>query len=546
MIPCFNASAVLLNNNIRLEKELTDHKLRFFTNISHEFRTPLTIIQNVIETLSDQPDVSDYSRRQIGILDRNSTLLTRLIDQLLEFRKLQNNVLTLDLENIDMVAFVRNIYTNFREISFKKNIRYRFECSESEFFMFIDRRKIDKVIYNLLSNAFKFTPQGGTIDLALDFDRERHLCRIACRDNGIGIDRDKRHLLFGEFMQIHFSYTGTGVGLSLVNEFIRVHKGKVWYEDNVEQGRGSVFMVELSTDPQTYRGEKFIVDPPDTTESQTTPHSAVTEETEVSLPEIDEAVLSNYKMLIIDDNDDIRDFLTEEFIRHVRIDTAADGESGLQKARDQHFDLILCDVMMPGADGFEITRRLREDFQTCHIPIILLTSLSSTEHQTQGIQSGADMYITKPFSIKHLTACVFRLIEQREQLKKRFSDDYMFGHNLAVGTSQDQKFLDTINRIVEDNLSDPDFNVDKFIQLTQQRRTLFYKKIKGITGLSPNDFIKVRRLKRAAELLLSGEYTVAEVAYRVGFDNPFYFSKCFKEQYSISPSKYGQDSEPPN
>jgi signal transduction histidine kinase/ligand-binding sensor domain-containing protein/DNA-binding response OmpR family regulator len=530
-----------LNNDIRLEKELTNHKLRFFTNISHEFRTPLTIIRSVVENLNGQTDLTDYSRRQINVLNRNSTLLTRLIDQLIEFRKLQNNVLTLDLENIDMVAFTRELGQGFTEVAEQKNIRYRFECDESEFRMFIDRRKIDKVVYNLLSNAFKFTPPGGSITLALTFDRERHTCRIAVRDSGIGIDREKRELLFSRFMQIHFSYTGTGIGLALVKEFVDVHLGKVWYEDNAEQGQGSVFLVELSTDPETYQGQNFIVEAPCTADSGSDLASIPLDEADVRMPAIDDSTLSDYKMLIIDDNDDIRDFLTEEFSKYFSVDTAEDGEKGLRKAIDLNPDLIICDVMMSGLDGFEVTRKLREDFQTCHIPIILLTSHSSTEHQIEGIRSGADAYITKPFSIKYLVARVFQLIEQREQLKKRFSDEYVRGGNLLTGTSRDKKFLDTINAIVEENLADPEFNVDKFAQLAKQRRTLFYKKVRGITGLSPNDFIKVRRLKRAAELLLLGEYTVAEVSYRVGFDNPFYFSKCFKAQYNLSPSKYGQD-----
>ena len=222
------------------------------------------------------------------------------------------------------------------------------------------------------------------------------------------------------------------------------------------------------------------------------------------------------------------------------VEVAEDGQKGLQKAVEINPDLIICDVMMPAMDGFEVTRRLKEDFQTCHIPIILLTAHSSIEHQLEGIQSGADAYIMKPFSLKYLVTRVFKLIEQREQLKKRFSNEYVLDGNLITSTDKDKEFFNLIDKILEEHLADTEFSVDKFAELAKQRRTIFYKKVKGITGLSPNELIKIKRLKRAAELLLQGDLTVSEISYKVGFDDPFYFSKCFKAQYKCSPSKYGQ------
>ena len=527
-----------LNNNIKLEKELTNHKLRFFTNISHEFRTPLTLIRGVVENLNEQNDISERTRKQVNILSRNSAVLTRLIDQLLEFRKLQNNVLTLDLELTDMVGFSKEIHSSFQEMAEQKNMEYLFTCDTDSFDMFIDRRKVDKILYNLLSNAFKFTSKGGRIELVLTFDQVKSACLILVKDNGIGVEKDKQHLLFSRFMQIHFSSSGTGVGLSLVKEFVDVHKGKVWYESN--QGQGSVFNVELSTNAEIYKGENFI----------TLSHPAIEASNEilytsdsiknVPLPDIEDSALSNYKMLIIDDNDDIRNFLTEEFSQYFMVDTAEDGKQGLQKTLEVNPDLIICDVVMPEMDGFEVTRRLKEDFQTCHIPIILLTAHSSSDHQLEGIQSGADAYIMKPFSMKYLVTQVFKLIEQREQLKKRFSNEYVLDGNLITTIDKDKEFYNLINKILEKQISDSQFSVDKFAELAKLRRTIFYKKVKGITGLSPNELIKVKRLRLAAELLLQGELTVSEISYKVGFEDPFYFSKCFKAQYNCSPSKYGQ------
>lgn len=531
-----------LNNNVKMEKELTNHKLRFFTNISHEFRTPLTLIRGAVENLNEQSDTPEKIKKQVKILSRNSVILTRLIDQLLEFRKIQNNVLRLDLEEIDIIEFCREIFSSFEEPAAQKNIDYQFIHDVDNFKMFIDRRKIDKIIYNLLSNAFKFTSKGGKIELAVSFDEKRQTCQISVKDNGIGVAKEKQHQLFSRFMQINFSSSGTGIGLSLVKEFVDVHKGRVWYENNREQG--SVFNVELSTNKETYKGENFI-DLPDpeviTPEADKNISDFTPEYAEsLILPEIDDSTLSNYKMLIIDDNDDIRSFLTDEFSKYFMVDSAEDGKIGLQKAIETNPDLIVCDVMMPEMDGFEVTKRLKEDFQTCHIPIILLTAHSSIEHQLEGIQSGADAYIMKPFSLKYLVTRVFKLIEQREQLKKRFSSGPTLEESLLATTDKDKDFFLMIEKILEENLSDTHFSVDKFAELSKLGRTIFYKKIKGITGFSPNELIKIRRLKAAAEILSKERLTVSEVAFKVGFEDPFYFSKCFRMQYHCAPSKYGQ------
>lgn len=533
-----------LNNAVQVEKQLTNHKLRFFTNISHEFRTPLTLIQGAMENMNGQSDIPDNIKKQLNILGRNSNILSRLIDQLLEFRKLQNNVLTLDLEEIDLIEFIQEIYSGFQEIAERKNITYTLNTQSEYLKMYIDRRKVDKIIYNLLSNAFKFTAKDGFIEISINVNQNNETCTISVKDNGIGIDKDKQHLLFSRFMQINFSSSGTGIGLSLVKEFVEAHKGKIWYENNTNGG--SIFNVEFSTSKEVYKGENFITPPiPDIISDINNKNQISKEQPYDSLPEINESTLSNYKMLIIDDNDDIRDFLIDEFSRYFMVDSAENGKQGLQKAIETNPDLIICDVMMPEMDGFEVTRQLKHEFQTCHIPIILLTAHSSIEHQLEGIESGADAYIMKPFSIKYLTTRVFKLIEQREQLKKRFSNEYVLDGNLITATDKDKEFFEMIDRILEQNISNSEFSVDRFAELSKLRRTIFYKKVKGITGFSPNELIKIKRLKKAAEMLLTGEFTVSEISYKVGFEDPFYFSKCFKAQYNCSPSKYGQPKEEP-
>jgi len=533
-----------LNNNIKVEKELTNYKLRFFTNISHEFRTPLTLIRASIENLDNSYDIPERAKNHIKVLNNNSVILTRLIDQLLEFRKIQNNVLTLDLEEMDIISFLKEIFMNFQSIADQKNIEYLFTSQVESYKMFIDCRKVDKIIYNLLSNAFKFTPKKGRVEIVVAFDEKLKTCRISVKDNGIGIPKDKQDNLFKRFMQINFSSSGTGVGLSLVKEFVEVHKGKIWYESNND--KGSIFNVELSTNAETYHGENFIatshfdISPSKTAEESLYPTEKIED---AQLPEIEDSVLSNYNILIIDDNSDIRNYLSDELSKYFMVNTAEDGKSGLQKAIETNPDLIICDVMMPEMDGFEVTRRLKEDFQTCHILIVLLTAYSSMEQQMEGIKSGAEAFIMKPFSLKYLVLRVFKLIEQRELLKKRFSNEFDLDGNLITSSDKDKDFLSFIDKILEEHLGDSQFTVDKFAELAKQRRTLFYKKVKGITGLSPNELIKVKRMKKAASLLLDGNLTVAEVSNIVGFDDPFYFSKCFKAHFNYSPSKYGHNKQ---
>lgn len=524
-----------LNNAVEIEKQLTNHKLRFFTNISHEFRTPLTLIQGAVERLNELGDLPVPAYKQLSVLNRNSMNLRRLIDQLLEFRKLQNDVLKLDLEEIDMVSFTQDIYGGFQEIAVQKNINYQFDCSMESLILFIDRKKIDKVLYNLLSNAFKFTPKGGCIILSLAEDEKRRKCILSVKDSGIGIPKEKQHLLFSRFSQIHFSKSGTGVGLSLVKEFVDVHKGKIYFEDN--PSGGAIFKVELSTSKETYVGENFVTVRPhmDIIEDSPVVKSVQVEQEKV-FPSVESNILAEYRLLVIDDNDDIRDFLMDGFSGSMIVDTAADGKEGLQKAIDTNPDIIICDVMMPEMNGFEVTRQLKKDFQTCHIPIILLTAHSSLEHELEGIDSGADAYITKSFSLKYVQKRVMKLVEQRELLKKLFSKEFTIDERVTNTT--DKEFFDKIEKILDDNYEDSTFTIDRFIELSGIRRTIFFKKVKGITGFSPNELIKMKRLNKAAVLLRQGEFTVSEVSYKVGFEDPFYFSKCFKAHFDCTPKNY--------
>lgn len=531
----FNA----LRNRIEVEKQLTEYKLVFFTNISHEFRTPLTLIQGAlekIETLGRVPKEMAYSLR---IMDKSTRRMLRLINQLLEFRKMQNNKLALSLEETDVIAFLYEIFLTFKDVSESKNMDFRFMPSVDSYKMFIDKGNVDKVIYNLLSNAFKYTPSKGRIVFSVNVDETKRVLVIRVADTGVGIPKEKRDELFKRFMQSSFSGSSVGVGLHLSHELVNIHKGTLEYSENEE--RGSVFTVSLPLDAGVYEEKDFLVPNRLLDEEQEAQHlkDILVEEQLESETHAESAVpLNERKVLVIEDDSDIREFLREEVGRYFEVVTESDGISGLERARIYDADLIICDVLMPGMDGFEVTRRLKEDFNTSHIPIILLTALDSSEKRLEGVENGADAYITKPFCPKYLITCVYKLIEQREKLREKFSNTPNMVRPALCSSDKDQKFADDLQSMVEKHIHNPDLSVDDLISMMGMGRTIFYRKVRGVTGYSPNRYIHIIRLKKAAELLSEGTHSVSEVCYEVGMNDPFYFSKCFKQQFGVSPSLY--------
>ncbi len=549
-----------LDNAVRVERQLTDYKLRFFTNISHEFRTPLTLIKGSIDSLTEVKDrLPGAIQKLVDDIDKNTNHMMRLIEQLLEFRKLQNNKQKLNLQRVEAVSFLKDIFNSFENVATKTNIDYQFICSETSVPVFFDKNKVDKIIFNLISNAFKFTPRGGKITLLVEIEEESHMLVITVTDNGIGIPKDKQELLFSRFMQINFSQQGTGIGLHLVKEFTTLHQGKVDYREN-ETG-GSVFAVSFSLDSSIYSADDFVTEQitVENEDKKEVYHFSefITDQTSdllIDLVPIYPVAGKKYKVLVIDDNDDIRDFLEEKLSPYFEIITATDGDIGIKRSMDDDPDLIICDVMMPGMNGFDLTRKLKDDFETCHIPVVLLTAYLSDEHENEGVEAGADAYITKPFSLKHLMLQINKLLEKREMLHKHYalnpgnSKNTEWQHpeentvtevdDKPMLPEKDHHFLKQVEEILARHLTDAEFTVDDFAKLLNTGRTLFFKKIKSLTGFSPNEFIRMRRMQKAAELLKTYKYNVSEVSYMVGINDPFYFSKCFKAQFGCSPSKY--------
>lgn len=534
-----------LRNKIKVEEQLTEYKLVFFTNISHEFRTPLTLIQAALEKMHRIGKIPKEMAYSVKVMDKSTQRMLRLINQLLEFRKMQNNKLALSLEETDVIAFLYEIYLSFKDAAESKRMDFRFIPSTASYKMFIDKGNLDKVTYNLLSNAFKYTPSGGKIDFSVQVDEAARKLVVKVTDSGVGIPKEKRDQLFKRFMQSNFSGSSVGVGLHLTHELVNVHKGVISYEENPEGG--SVFTVVLSTSPSVYEEKDFLV--PNNVllreEEQSQKRLPVLEAEEQPEDVMPVVPLNKRKLLVIEDDTDVRDFLKEELSIYFEVVAEADGKAGLERACSYDADLIVCDVLMPGLSGFEVTRKLKGDFSTSHIPIILLTALNAPESHLEGVESGADAYITKPFSTKLLLARIFKLIEQRDKLREKFSSDLSMIRPVICTADKDKEFADKLTRIVEEQLENPEFTVEDFASVMALGRTIFYRKVKGVTGYAPKEYLRVMRMKKAAELLLTTDVTVAEVAYQVGINDPFYFSKCFKAQFGMSPSVYQKNQGMP-
>lgn len=527
----------VLRNRIRQEQELTRYKLVFFTNIAHEFRTPLTLMQGSLEKEKRIMKANRWQtelEKTIRVMDKSVQRMLRLIDQLLEFRKMQAGKLKLSLQETDAVMFVKAICRMFDDAAESKEIAYSFESSEPAHAMFLDQQMIDKVVFNLLSNAFKYTPAKGTISVSLSFT---DVLTIRVADTGVGIPQEKRAQLFSRFMQSSYTGESFGIGLHLTHELVRTHHGEITYQE--DEGGGSVFVVTIPLQKDCYEASDFLVkNSPILKADLTKERDGQEEKTTDAVPSAPSAPLNRRTILLIEDDNDVREFLLSELESCFDLKVASDGKAGIAMAKELDVDLIVSDVMMPGMNGFELTKRLKNSFETSHIPIILLTALSTDENVLEGTESGADAYITKPFSPQLLMARILQLLNQREILRQKFGKVPQEIRSAMLRNEQDSLFVKRLDSIVYSRLGEQDLSVDKVAGLLHLGRTIFYKKVRGTTGYTPNEYIRVIRLRKAAELLKEGEKNVSEVAYAVGFDNPYYFSKCFKEQFGMPPSQY--------
>ena len=534
--------------------ELTHSRLVFFTNISHELRTPLTLIADPVEMLLEDSGIKGKSRELLKMVQRNAVALQQLVSSILDFRKIQNGKMDLELYRFDIVKALEIWVGDFQLTAERKHIKLHLDMVDfsGSHEVVADKEKIARVVFNLLSNALKYTPAGGDIFVSLKDEAER--LRLDVRDTGKGISQDEATKIFERFFQAKGAASGTGIGLALVKSFVELHHGEVWVES--ELGKGSDFVVVI---PRQQEGDSQVIHT-DVVNVDNSVSDSLSGDNHVinesDLQYIDDGERKSGKVqqlvsentnrptiLVIDDNNDIRQYehtlLQDDYI----VLEAVDGKEGLEIARKEVPDLVICDVMMPVMDGLEFTEQLKTGTATSHIPVIMLTAKNLEEHRAEGYEHGADSYITKPFHSKVLLARIENLLKQRKLLKKQFQGSQEAEQVIAEShlEDRDKQFLKQLHAIIQQNLSDSEFSVEDIGKQIGLSRVQLYRKVKAMTGSSVVDLLRKARLAKAKRLLETRSMSVSEVAYDVGFSAPSYFTKCFKEEYGILPGDVGNN-----
>ncbi len=536
-----------------IEKEKSEEmqriKLEFFTNISHEFRTPLTLIKGPLEYLQQKLGKLDKSavNEQYTIMHKNTDYLLRLVNQLLDFRKINQGKMHLVVRNSNIVEFIKEVAEPFQFMAHRRNIDFDIKTAEESLTSFFDHDALEKIMNNLLSNAFKFTPENGgiTVEISKEKMNKQDYVVLKVKDSGAGIPEEKITEIFKRFYAeghgVHMNPEGIGIGLSFTKSLVELHKGKI---DLVSTpGIGTEFIVRLPIHKKAYTNVKEIT-VKEVSDSDFLVRSTETESFAIGINDdlLDER-LSNSRsklpvLLVIDDNKDIRTFIKQSLGEDYSIYEAENGKQGLEIASRLIPNIVLSDVLMPIMDGMEFCSLLKSQKETSHIPVLLLTAKSSEESQMEGLKLGADDYMTKPFNMEVLKLKLANIISQRGEMRKRFNRDITVKPNEITVTSADEKFLDLAMEIVEKHMMNTDFNVEMLVKEMGLSRSNLYLKFKELTGLSSSEFIRNVRLKRAVQLFESSDLSVKEIMYMTGFNTASYFSKCFKKQFGIIPSEY--------
>jgi signal transduction histidine kinase/ligand-binding sensor domain-containing protein/DNA-binding response OmpR family regulator len=514
--------------------ELDALKIRFFTNISHEFRTPLSLIITPLEKIIKSAAEGNI-KGQLELVQRNAKRLLNLVNQLLDFRKMEVEEIRLHTAEGDIVPFIQELTSSFSDLSEKKQVRLHFRSNVSSLRMEYDADKIEKIIFNLLGNAFKFTPEHGNITVELQL-QDPQMLTILVKDTGIGIPLEQQERIFDRFFQHEgqgpLLNQGSGIGLSITKEFVKLHGGVITVDSAPEMGTCFTILLPVKT-----AGQPSVGDSATTAEIIRIPATTAT-----SVRESGARSGKKPSVLLVEDNEDFRFYLKDNLGLHYHIITAENGQRAWQLLQEQTPDLVVSDISMPVMDGLELCRRIRGHQPTAHIPIILLTARTTDTDQLEALDRGATDFITKPFNFEVLLSRIRNLITQQEQLKKSFRKRIEANPSEIAISSADEQFIQQALQVVEQHISDPDFSVEELSRALHMSRVSAYKKILSLTGKTPIEFIRSIRLKRAALLLEKSQLTVAEVAYEVGFNNPKYFSKYFKMEYHVLPSAYGKRS----
>lgn len=519
-------------------EEMTQTQLQFFTNVSHELRTPLTLIAGPTEQLLEDPAVHGVQRTMLEMVQRNTRILIQLVGEILDFRKVQNNKAELHLNRFYLQHELTTWTEDFRTVAARRGITIRVDVSgvEDDAVLIADRDKMEHMYFNIMSNALKYTPDGGCITTTLLHHNHFYTLRIA--DTGKGIPTEELPHLFERFYQAKGAIGGTGIGLSLVKAYIDMHRGSV-HAESIE-GKGTTFVIELPDSqpgydpakdaPAATQAEKGLVDDnyiaTNTTAQEATERITNAEDFDAERPLV----------LIIDDNNGMRAYLRSILQDKYNVSEATNGEQGLEKARREVPKLVVCDVMMPVMDGLEFTKRLKEETATSHIPVVLLTARSLSEQRKEGYDTGADSYITKPFSGQVLLSRIENLLRSRIMLRSVFAGDKQETEEEEKLNEADKTFVGRLRTAIQDNLGDSDFSVERLGEEIGFSRVQLYRKVKALTGQTPVELLRKARLTKARQLLEKTEKSVSEIAYEVGFTSPSYFNKCFKDEFDINPS----------
>ena len=511
-------------------EQATTRKLQFFTNVSHEIKTPLTLILGPLNKLSKELPPDSPLADDIHIIKKNADRLKRVVSQLLDFRKVESNKMDMRVTEIDLITFIEDVSSYFDNMAQSKQIQYSFQHDVSSVMLWVDTDKMEKILANLLSNAFKFTPDGGTVTIRLQ-DHAGYVI-LSVEDNGKGIQPQNLSSVFDQFFTADH-LTGTGIGLHLTHEFVGMHKGSIRVES--EPGKRTVFFVELPKGKSHF--DESCVFAPSVTELS----SGVAN---LDTREMDEIVnrTYDYTILIVEDDPDINAYLQKELKPNFRILTAENGLVAVDILAKENVSLVISDVMMPEMNGYELCKRIKSDIVFSHIPVILLTALSDDKQRMYGIASGADEFIQKPFNIEEVKLRIVRLLEERARLRNAFAQELQSpaasGLKTDKAESMDELFMRKFMALIEESYPDSNFSIEKASEMLGLSRVHLYRKVKELTGVTPTDFLRNYRLKQAAALLRQKDCNVNEAAYATGFSSPPYFSKCFKAVYNITPTEY--------
>lgn len=517
--------------NQRIE-QVTTQKLQFFTNVSHEIKTPLTLILGPLNKMAQDAPAGAFAD-DIRIVKKNAERLKRVIDQLLDFRKIENNKMGLRVTKMDLVFLIQEVKSYFNTLAQSKRIDYTFLHEMDSLFVWVDTDKMEKILTNLLSNAFKFTPEQGKITIRLREEETEVV--LSVEDNGEGIPPENLASVFERFFTSGQSYApGTGIGLHLTREFVLMHKGSIHVES--EQGERTVFTVQIPKG-KSHFDESCVFLSNATESSSGVAHLDISQVQETLNKKYD------YTILIVEDDWDICAYLQHELSGNFNVLVAENGAKALDILLKENVSLVVSDVMMPEMNGFELCRRVKSDMALSHIPVILLTALSDDSQRLYGFEGGADEYIHKPFNIEIVKLRIIKLLEERNRLREVFLKESQSPAGLSIETkgkveSLDDLFMRKFIALIEENYSDPDFSIEKGSEKLGLSRVHLYRKVKELSGITPTDFLRNYRLKKASALLKQRSGTISEVAYATGFGSPAYFSKCFKAVYNITPTEF--------